>query len=62
MSIKSIRELEIGKVVGWGQGVTVDLARKMITMLPISQPEKIVEIPNEDVPSDEVLDLRRTSY
>ena len=57
-----IRHMELGTFVRWGEAVTADLTRKILSMLPISQPEEIVEIPDIEAPSDEELDLRCKSY
>jgi hypothetical protein len=53
---------EIGKFIRWGEAVTVDIARKIMRLIPEAQQEEIVEIPNEDTPSEETLDLRCSSY
>ncbi len=57
---KQVREL--GRFVSFGQQVTVDTTRKILKVLPFSQQERLVEIPNEDVPHDEVLDLRNNCF
>lgn len=59
-------EREIRRFAGWARPITVDLAklpvdvgrRVMTILLPGVQAEHLVEFPNEDAPSDEVLDLR----
>ena len=51
-------EYEIGKFIRWGEAVTIDLVRKVIRLIPEGQQADIVEIPNEDTPSEEALDLR----
>jgi hypothetical protein len=53
---------EVGRFVRFGQQVTVDTTRKILQVLPFSQQERLVEIPNEDVPHDEVLDLRNNCF
>jgi len=53
---------EFGRFVSFGQKVTVDTTRKILKVLPFSQPERLVEIPNEDIPHDEVLDLRNICF
>lgn len=53
---------ELGRFVQFGQQVTVDTTRKILKVLPFSQQERLVEIPNEDVPHDEVLDLRNNCF
>lgn len=53
---------EIGKFIQWGEAVTIDLVRKVLKLIPEGQQEQVVEIPNEDTPSEEALDLRCTYY
>jgi hypothetical protein len=53
---------EIGRFIRWGESVTIDLVRKVMKLIPEGQPENLVEIPNEDTPSEEALDLRCSYY
>ena len=62
MSMKTIGDLEISKTLQRSKDVTIDLTKRVIRLLPISQPEQLVEIPNADVPSDESLDIRCKSF
>jgi hypothetical protein len=55
-------ENEIGKFVRWGEAVTVDIVKRIMTFLPESQPEELVEIPSEETPSDEALGARVSSF
>ncbi|HEX9711249.1 MAG TPA: hypothetical protein VGB52_01695 [Actinomycetota bacterium] len=57
-----MKEADVGKFIRWGAAVTIDTAEKLIGMLPISRPEDLVEIPNEDCPEDEALGLRVSSW
>ncbi len=60
--VRAMETKEIGRFIKWGEGVTIDLVRKVMQLIPEGKPEKIVEIPNEDTPSEEALDLRCTYY
>ena len=51
-----------GKFIKWAEPVAVDLRKKILSILPIARPEEIVEIPLEERPEDETLDLRCKSY
>jgi hypothetical protein len=53
---------EVGRFVRLGEAVTIDLTRKMLKVLPFSQAERIVEIPNADTPSEEALEARCKSF
>lgn len=53
---------EVGQFLKWGEAITIDVTKKMMKILPISQPEKLVEIPNEDGPAEDLLDLRCSSF
>ena len=63
-------EREIGKFVRWAKPITLDLAKMpleasrkaMSVLLPGAQSESLVEIPTEDAPTQEVLDLRMQSF
>lgn len=57
-----MKEADVGKFIRWGAAVTVDTAEKLLRILPISRPEDLVEIPNEDIPEDEALGLRVSSW
>jgi|GEM_PF-5796987 len=54
-------EIRIGKF-RWHNPVTPELARKIIAVIPLSKQELVVDVPPEDDPADEMLDLRCSSY
>jgi hypothetical protein len=53
---------ELGKFVRWGEAVTIDMARKIMKVLPIAQPEELIDLPDDNRPSDEALKARVSSY
>jgi hypothetical protein len=55
-------ENEIGRFVRWGEAVTVDIVKKVISFLPESKQAEIVELPEECDPSDEALGARVSSF
>jgi len=56
-------ENEIGRFVRWGEAVTVDVVRRVMSFLPESKPAEIVELPDADeTPSDEALGARVSSF
>ncbi len=57
-----VKEFQPSKFIKWAEPVAVDLTRKILSILPISRPEEIVEIPVPERPEDETLDLRCKSY
>lgn len=57
-----MENIELGKFVRWGEAVTIDMARKIMRVLPISAPVEIVEIPDAESPSDDALNARVSSY
>jgi len=57
-----MKEADVGRFIRWGAAVSVDAAEKLIKFLPFSRPEEMVDIPNEDCPEDEALDLRCSSW
>lgn len=57
-----MRETEPGNFVRWDQPVEIDRQNKILRLIPEARPEDLVEIPNEDIPSLEILDKRCSSY
>lgn len=57
-----MKETEIGRFIHWGAAVSMDVAKRLMTVLPLSRPEDLVEIPNEDCPEDETLSLRVSTW
>jgi hypothetical protein len=55
-------ENELGKFVRWGEAVTIDIVKKVMSFLPESKPAEIVELPQESDPSDEALGARVSSF
>ena len=55
-------ENEIGRFVRWGEAVTVDIIKKVISFLPESKQAEIIELPEECDPSDEALGARVSSF
>ena len=55
-------ENELGKFVRWGEAVTVDIIKKVMSFLPESKPAEIIELPEECNPSDEALGARVSSF
>jgi hypothetical protein len=55
-------ERELGKFVRWGEQVTVDVVNRVLKLIPESRLEVLIEIPNEDVPAEDALRARCSSY
>ena len=55
-------ENELGRFVRWGEAVTVDIIKKVISFLPESKQAEIIELPEECDPSDEALGARVSSF
>ena len=55
-------ENELGKFVRWGEAVTVDIVKKVLSFLPESKPGEVVDLPEECDPSDEALGARVSSF
>ena len=55
-------ENELGKFVRWGEAVTVDIVKKVLSFLPESKPGEVVDLPEECNPSDEALGARVSSF
>jgi hypothetical protein len=55
-------ENELGKFVRWGEAVTVDIIKKVMSFLPEARSAEIIELPEECNPSDEALGARVSSF
>lgn len=54
-------DIRIGKF-RWQNPVTPERARKILAVIPLSKQEEVVDLPPEEDPADEMLDLRLSSY
>lgn len=52
----------IGKFIDFGPAVSIDVARKLLRILPATDDEKVVEFDAEGAPEVEDLDARLISY
>ena len=46
----------------WQSPITPERARKILAVIPMSKQEEVVDLPPEEDPADEILDLRCSSY
>ncbi|MGZ4139150.1 MAG: hypothetical protein ACXVQ6_10265 [Actinomycetota bacterium] len=55
-------ENEIGRFGRWGEAVTIDVVKRVMSFLPEAREGDLVEVPGEDEPSEEALKARVSSF
>lgn len=56
-----MREIRIGRFT-WESPVPPEVARRLMRILPLAKEQEMVEVPEEERPLDETLDLRCYAY